>query len=135
MRPEITWDRIKGEGRPFLYLSYGAAITEVGHRTRSPAKNRTPTADILHDAGASLNPCAQHRARVEGGLCASAGWLTTGSLNLGRLRPSAQPHRARRPSKSRACLDRPEVFQCSPLGCAKPRGYDLPQPEAVANRL
>jgi xanthine dehydrogenase large subunit len=27
--PKITWDRVKGKGRPFLYFAYGAAVTEV----------------------------------------------------------------------------------------------------------
>ena len=29
--PKIVWDRIKGQGRPFFYFAYGAAVTEV-HR-------------------------------------------------------------------------------------------------------
>ncbi|MEO0381678.1 MAG: xanthine dehydrogenase molybdopterin binding subunit, partial [Pseudomonadota bacterium] len=27
--PDIQWDRIKGQGRPFFYFAYGAAVTEV----------------------------------------------------------------------------------------------------------
>ena len=27
--PKINWDRVKGQGRPFLYFAYGASVTEV----------------------------------------------------------------------------------------------------------
>jgi len=104
--PKITWDRIKGEGRPFLYFSYGAAITEVVIDTLT-GENRILRADILHDAGASLNP-ALDIGQVEGGYVQGAGWLTTEELiwdDKGRLRTHA-------PStyKIPACSDRPEVF-------------------------
>lgn len=104
--PKITWDRIKGEGRPFLYFSYGAAITEVVIDTLT-GENRILRADILHDAGTSLNP-ALDIGQVEGGYVQGAGWLTTEELiwdDKGRLRTHA-------PStyKIPACSDRPEVF-------------------------
>ncbi|WP_299745468.1 xanthine dehydrogenase molybdopterin binding subunit [uncultured Tateyamaria sp.] len=104
--PEIKWDRIKGQGRPFFYFAYGAAVTEVVIDTLT-GENRILRADILHDAGASLNP-ALDIGQVEGGYVQGAGWLTTEELvwdDQGRLRTHA-------PStyKIPACSDRPDVF-------------------------
>uniref|UniRef100_UPI0035652B00 xanthine dehydrogenase molybdopterin binding subunit n=1 Tax=Actibacterium sp. TaxID=1872125 RepID=UPI0035652B00 len=104
--PKVEWDRIAGRGRPFFYFAYGAAITEVVIDTLT-GENRILRADILHDAGASLNP-ALDVGQVEGGYVQGAGWLTTEELvwdGKGRLRTHA-------PStyKIPACSDRPEVF-------------------------
>ncbi len=104
--PGIEWDRIRGTGRPFFYFAYGAAVTEVVIDTLS-GENRILRTDILHDAGASLNP-ALDIGQVEGGYVQGAGWLTTEELvwdDKGRLRTHA-------PStyKIPACSDRPPVF-------------------------
>ncbi|WP_299375320.1 xanthine dehydrogenase molybdopterin binding subunit [uncultured Tateyamaria sp.] len=104
--PDIQWDRIKGEGRPFFYFAYGAAVTEVVIDTLT-GENRILRTDILHDAGASLNP-ALDIGQVEGGYVQGAGWLTTEELvwdDAGRLRTHA-------PStyKIPACADRPDIF-------------------------
>ncbi|MBS8227289.1 xanthine dehydrogenase molybdopterin binding subunit [Vannielia litorea] len=104
--PSISWDRIKGEGRPFFYFAYGAALTEVVVDTLT-GENRMLRVDILHDAGTSLNP-ALDIGQVEGGFIQGAGWLTTEELvwdNTGRLTTHA-------PStyKIPACSDRPPVF-------------------------
>ncbi|MEM9126694.1 MAG: xanthine dehydrogenase molybdopterin binding subunit [Pseudomonadota bacterium] len=104
--PRIEWDRIAGRGRPFFYFAYGAAITEVAVDTLT-GENRILRADILHDAGASLNP-ALDIGQIEGGYVQGAGWLTTEELvwdDTGRLRTHA-------PStyKIPACSDRPDVF-------------------------
>ncbi|MBV0913866.1 xanthine dehydrogenase molybdopterin binding subunit [Anianabacter salinae] len=104
--PDISWDRLKGQGRPFYYFAYGAAATEVVIDTLT-GENRILRCDILHDAGASLNP-ALDIGQVEGGYVQGAGWLTTEELvwdNRGALRTHA-------PStyKIPACSDRPEVF-------------------------
>lgn len=104
--PKIVWDRLKGEGRPFFYFAYGAAVTEVVIDTLT-GENRILRTDILHDAGASLNP-ALDIGQVEGGYVQGAGWLTTEELvwdGQGRLRTHA-------PStyKIPACSDRPDVF-------------------------
>ncbi|WP_420012701.1 xanthine dehydrogenase molybdopterin binding subunit [Tateyamaria sp.] len=76
--PDIEWDRIKGHGRPFFYFAYGAAVTEVVIDTLT-GENRILRADVLHDAGASLNP-ALDLGQVEGGYVQGAGWLTTEEL-------------------------------------------------------
>ncbi|WP_281996086.1 xanthine dehydrogenase molybdopterin binding subunit [Ruegeria faecimaris] len=104
--PKIEWDRIKGQGRPFFYFAYGASITEVAVDTLT-GENRILRTDILHDAGASLNP-ALDIGQVEGGYVQGAGWLTTEELvwdGTGNLRTHA-------PStyKIPACSDRPDIF-------------------------
>ncbi|MEX0308134.1 MAG: xanthine dehydrogenase molybdopterin binding subunit [Ruegeria sp.] len=104
--PKIEWDRIKGRGRPFFYFAYGASITEVAVDTLT-GENRILRTDILHDAGASLNP-ALDIGQVEGGYVQGAGWLTTEELvwdDKGNLRTHA-------PStyKIPACSDRPDIF-------------------------
>ncbi|GGG82911.1 aldehyde oxidase [Salipiger pallidus] len=104
--PKIEWDRIRGQGRPFYYFAYGAACTEVVLDTLT-GEYRILRTDILHDAGASLNP-AIDVGQIEGGYVQGAGWLTTEELvwdSEGRLRTHA-------PStyKIPACSDRPEVF-------------------------
>ncbi len=104
--PRIEWDRIKGRGRPFFYFAYGASITEVAVDTLT-GENRILRTDIVHDAGASLNP-ALDIGQVEGAYVQGAGWLTTEELvwdDKGNLRTHA-------PStyKIPACSDRPDVF-------------------------
>ncbi|MFP4304447.1 xanthine dehydrogenase molybdopterin binding subunit [Rhodosalinus sp.] len=104
--PGISWDRIKGEGRPFFYFAYGAAVSEVAVDTLT-GEYRILRADILHDAGASLNP-AIDRGQVEGGYVQGAGWLTTEELvwdGEGRLRTHA-PSTYKIPAAS----DAPAVF-------------------------
>jgi len=104
--PKIQWDRIKGRGRPFLYFAYGASVTEVVIDTLT-GENRILRADILHDAGASLNPDLDV-GQVEGAYVQGAGWLTMEELvwdDKGQLRTHA-------PStyKIPACSDRPDIF-------------------------
>ncbi|CAN1488850.1 XdhB Xanthine dehydrogenase, molybdopterin-binding subunit B [Paracoccaceae bacterium] len=104
--PKITWDRVKGQGRPFFYFAYGAAVTEVVI-DRLTGENRILRVDILHDTGTSLNP-ALDIGQVEGAFVQGAGWLTTEELvwdGKGRLSTHA-------PStyKIPACSDRPRVF-------------------------
>lgn len=104
--PDLAWDRIKGQGRPFYYFAYGAAVTEVVIDTLT-GENRILRADLLHDAGSSLNP-ALDIGQVEGAYVQGAGWLTTEELvwdDNGNLRTHA-------PStyKIPACSDRPDIF-------------------------
>ena len=120
--PKLSWDRIRGEGRPFFYFAYGAACTEVVLDTLT-GENRILRADILHDTGASLNP-ALDIGQVEGAYVQGAGWLTMEELvwdAQGRLRTHA-------PStyKIPACSDRPAVFNVAL--------YDVPNREATIYR-
>lgn len=104
--PDLAWDRIKGQGQPFFYFAQGAALTEVVIDTLT-GENRILRCDILHDAGASLNPDLDI-GQIEGGYVQGAGWLTTEELvwdDKGNLKTHA-------PStyKIPACSDRPRVF-------------------------
>ena len=104
--PKIHWDKARSRGRPFYYYAYGAAVSEVAIDLLT-GENRILRADILHDAGRSLNP-AIDIGQIEGGFVQGAGWLTTEELvwdGDGRLRTHA-------PStyKIPACADRPPVF-------------------------
>lgn len=76
--PKIVWDRIKGQGRPFFYFAYGAAVSEVVIDTLT-GEYRILRADILHDTGTSLNP-AIDIGQVEGAYVQGAGWLTMEEL-------------------------------------------------------
>ncbi len=114
--PDIEWDRIAGRGRPFFYFAYGAACTEVVIDTLT-GENRILRCDILHDAGASLNP-ALDIGQIEGGYVQGAGWLTTEELvwdDAGVLKTHA-------PStyKIPACSDRPDVFNVALWDGANP---------------
>ncbi len=115
--PKITWDRVKGQGRPFFYFAYGVAVSEVVIDTLT-GENRILRADILHDTGSSLNP-ALDIGQVEGAYVQGAGWLTTEELvwdPKGRLATHA-------PStyKIPACSDRPRIFNV--------RLWERPNPE------
>ena len=104
--PKIHWDDERGQGRPFYYYAYGAAVSEVVVDMLT-GENRILRADLLHDVGRSLNP-ALDKGQIEGGYVQGAGWLTTEELvwdETGRLRTHA-------PStyKIPACGDRPPIF-------------------------
>ena len=116
--PKIIWDRVKGQGRPFFYFAYGAAVTEVVI-DRLTGENRILRADILHDTGTSLNP-ALDIGQVEGAYVQGAGWLTTEELvwdGKGRLTTHA-PSTYKIPASS----DRPRVFNVALWG--KPNRED-----------
>ena len=104
--PKIRWDRVRGQGRPFLYFAYGASISEV-LIDRLTGENRILRTDILHDCGTSLNP-ALDRGQIEGGFVQGAGWVSMEELvwdDKGDLKTHA-------PStyKIPACSDRPMIF-------------------------
>jgi xanthine dehydrogenase large subunit len=110
--PKIAWDRVKGQGRPFFYFAYGAAVSEVVIDSLT-GENRILRVDILHDTGSSLNP-AIDLGQIEGAYVQGAGWLTTEELvwdGKGRLTTHA-------PStyKIPACSDRPRVFNVALWG-------------------
>lgn len=76
--PDLHWDRDTLQGRPFYYFSYGAAVSEVIVDTLS-GEWKLLRADILHDAGNSINP-AIDIGQVEGGFIQGMGWLTSEEL-------------------------------------------------------
>lgn len=114
--PDIEWDRIRGKGRPFFYFAYGAALTEVVLDTLS-GENRILRVDILHDAGASLNP-ALDIGQVEGGYVQGAGWLTMEEL----VRDAKGALKTHAPStyKIPAFGDQPDVFNVTLWDQANP---------------
>jgi len=90
--PGLSWDRSTMQGRPFYYYAYGAAVSEVVVDTLT-GEWKLLRADILHDAGRSLNP-AIDIGQIEGAFIQGMGWLTTeelvwhpadGSKNAGML--------------------------------------------------
>ncbi|MBO9396236.1 xanthine dehydrogenase molybdopterin binding subunit [Shimia sp. R9_2] len=76
--PKIHWDREKGQGRPFYYYAYGAAVAEVSVDTLT-GEYTVDRADVLHDVGKSLNPVLD-KGQVEGAFVQGMGWLTTEEL-------------------------------------------------------
>ncbi|WP_207458919.1 xanthine dehydrogenase molybdopterin binding subunit [Azospirillum sp. SYSU D00513] len=113
--PKIHWDRAKGQGRPFYYFAYGAAVSEVTVDTLT-GEYVVDRVDILHDVGKSLNPILD-KGQIEGGFVQGMGWLTMEELwwdGQGRLRTHA-------PStyKIPACGDRPRIFNVNLLENAR----------------
>ncbi len=76
--PGLSWDRETMQGRPFYYYAYGAAVAEVVVDTLT-GEFKLLRADILQDAGKSLNP-AVDIGQVEGAFIQGMGWLTTEEL-------------------------------------------------------
>ncbi len=107
--PKIHYDRASHSGRPFLYFAYGAAVSEVVIDTLT-GENRVLRADLLHDAGRSINP-AIDLGQVEGAFIQGQGWLTTEELvwdATGKLLTHA-PSTYKIPTAS----DRPPVLDVS----------------------
>ncbi|MBK8738742.1 MAG: xanthine dehydrogenase molybdopterin binding subunit [Betaproteobacteria bacterium] len=76
--PKLSWDRDTLTGRPFFYFAYGAAVSEVIVDTLT-GEWKLLRADLLHDAGTSINP-AIDIGQIEGGFIQGMGWLTTEEL-------------------------------------------------------
>jgi xanthine dehydrogenase large subunit len=76
--PGLHWDRATLTGHPFQYYAYGAAVSEVIVDTLT-GESRLLRADLLHDAGRSLNP-ALDIGQIEGAYVQGVGWLTTEEL-------------------------------------------------------
>jgi xanthine dehydrogenase large subunit len=76
--PGLHWDSASMTGHPFSYFAYGAAVAEVLIDTLT-GEWKLLRADVLYDAGASLNP-AIDIGQVEGAFIQGMGWLTTEEL-------------------------------------------------------
>lgn len=103
--PKIHYDFKTLTGRPFYYFVYCAACSEVIIDTLT-GESRLLRADILYDAGRSLNP-AVDLGQIEGGFIQGVGWLTTEELwwnDEGRLMTHA-------PSTYKI----PSVSDCPPI--------------------
>lgn len=125
--PKIEWDRDAGQGRPFYYFAYGAAVTEVAMDILT-GENRMIRADVLHDVGKSLNP-AIDLGQIEGGFIQGAGWLTTEELvwdNTGALRTHA-PSTYKIPTAG----DRPDVMNVALWAEGQNRELTIKRSKAV----
>jgi xanthine dehydrogenase large subunit len=76
--PGLNWDRDAMQGSPFYYFAYGAAVSEVVVDTLT-GEWKLLQADILHDAGNSINP-AIDIGQIEGAYIQGMGWLTSEEL-------------------------------------------------------
>lgn len=76
--PGLHWDGVNMQGSPFYYFAYGAAVSEVIVDTLT-GEWKLLRADILHDAGNSINP-AIDIGQVEGAYIQGMGWLTSEEL-------------------------------------------------------
>ena len=76
--PRVGFDREAGQGHPFLYYVFGAAVAEVTVDLLT-GRATTDRVDILHDSGQSLNP-AVDIGQIEGGFVQGMGWATTEEL-------------------------------------------------------
>jgi xanthine dehydrogenase large subunit len=72
--PGIHYDHESGQGCPFFYYAYGAAVVEV-EVCGLTGEHRVLRADILHDVGDSLVPSIDI-GQVEGAFVQGLGWLT-----------------------------------------------------------
>jgi hypothetical protein len=109
--PGLSWDRETLQGHPFYYFAYGAAVSEVLVDTLT-GEWKLLRADVLHDAGQSLNP-AVDIGQVEGAFIQGMGWLTMEELVWHPAdRPAAEharaqhlqdPHRQRLPAGVHTC--------------------------------
>jgi xanthine dehydrogenase large subunit len=125
--PKIHWDRATGQGRPFYYFGYGAAVSEVSVDTLT-GEYQVDRSDILHDVGRSLNP-ALDKGQVEGAFVQGVGWLTTEELwwdQGGRLRTHA-PSTYKIPLAS----DRPRQFTVKLADWSENRELTIKRSKAV----
>jgi xanthine dehydrogenase large subunit len=76
--PGIHFDPATGQGHPFHYFTYGAAVSEVEVDGFTGAYRLRRT-DILQDVGDSISPLVD-RGQIEGGFIQGVGWLTVEDL-------------------------------------------------------
>ena len=122
--PGLHWDKDTLQGKPFYYFAYGAAVSEVVVDTLT-GEWKLLRADVLHDAGRSLNP-AVDIGQVEGAFIQGMGWLTMEELvwhpQTGLLTTHA-PSTYKIPTAN----DCPPVFNVRLYEGRQPGGDDPPQ--------
>ncbi|MFT4623488.1 MAG: xanthine dehydrogenase large subunit [Myxococcota bacterium] len=72
--PGIAYDPALGQGTPFFYFAFGAAVAEV-ELNGLTGEHRVRRMDILHDVGDPLVPSIDI-GQVEGAFVQGVGWLT-----------------------------------------------------------
>ena len=107
--PGLSWDKDRMFGRPFYYFAYGAAVSEVVVDTLT-GEWKLLRADILHDAGKSLNP-ALDIGQIEGAFIQGMGWLTMEELVWHPVTGKLTTH-APSTYKIPTANDCPPVFNC-----------------------
>ncbi len=76
--PGLSWDPHTGQGHPFYYFAFGAAVSEV-EVCGYTGVHTLRRVDLLHDVGDSL-AVAIDRGQIEGGFVQGLGWLTCEEL-------------------------------------------------------
>jgi len=76
--PGLSYDPRTGQGTPFHYFAYGAAVSEV-EVDGFTGEYRFLRTDILQDVGDSVSPVID-MGQVEGGFVQGLGWLTLEEL-------------------------------------------------------
>jgi len=76
--PGIHYNPAAGQGEPFHYFAYAAAVSEV-EIDGFTGDYRLLRTDILEDAGDSVSPLID-RGQIEGGFIQGVGWLTVEEL-------------------------------------------------------
>lgn len=76
--PGVSFNKLTGQGQPFLYFTQGVACSEV-EIDRFTGQMKSIRADILMDAGQPIND-AMDRGQIAGGFIQGLGWMTTENL-------------------------------------------------------
>jgi xanthine dehydrogenase large subunit len=76
--PGLSYDPRTGQGTPFHYFAYGAAVSEV-EVDGFTGEYRYLRTDLLEDVGDSVSPVID-MGQVEGGFVQGLGWLTLEEL-------------------------------------------------------
>ncbi|MEI6272139.1 MAG: molybdopterin cofactor-binding domain-containing protein [Phycisphaerae bacterium] len=102
----LTFDKIKGQGRPFLYFTQGVAASEVQLDSHT-GEIKVLRVDMLMDVGRPVNH-ALDMGQVLGGFVQGMGWVTTEHLvyNDNGLLVSHSPSTYKIPSVQ----DAPRIF-------------------------
>ena len=107
--PNLGFDKLKGQGRAFLYFTQGVAASEV-EIDRWTGEVKVRRVDILMDLGRPVNH-ALDMGQVTGGFVQGMGWMTTENLfyNDDGLLVSHSPSTYKIPSAQ----DTPRVFNAN----------------------
>lgn len=115
--PNLSFNKLTGEGRAFLYFTQGAAASEVSVNIDT-GEVKVQRVDVLMDLGRPVNE-ALDIGQVTGGFIQGMGWVTTEKLyynKAGQLK-SYSPSTYKIPSVQ----DTPRIFNVSLLPNAENR--------------